>query len=208
MGFWSEQVVPRVANRTLDTGEVREMRARVCAGLHGELVEVGFGSGLNVPHYPGEVQRVYAVDPSEVAGRLARRRVEQSPIPIQRAGLDGQRLDLPSAHVDTALTTFSLCTIPDAAAALAELLRVLKPGGLFHFLEHGRSPDARVARWQDRLQPANGRLAGGCRLTRDVPKLISHAGFVVDELCAYYAHGPKPFAYIFEGLARKPGEAH
>lgn len=203
MGFWREQVVPRVANRALATGEVQEMRQRVCAGLYGDVVEVGFGSGLNVPHYPPSVQRVYAVEPSEVAGRLARTRLEESAVPVERAGLDGQRLDLPAERFDCALSTFTLCTIPDPAAALAELLRVLEPDGAFHFLEHGRSPDPKVARAQDLLQPINGRLAGGCHITREIAGLIGAAGFVLEDMRTYYAKGPKFFAYIYEGVARK-----
>ena len=205
MRCWTEQVVPRIANRTLAHPEVRQMRERVCARLHGDVVEIGFGSGLNVPHYPRAVTRVYAVEPSDVAQRLGRDRVSASDVPIEHAGLDGQRLDLPDERFDCGLSTFTLCTIPDVAAALGELRRVLKPGGTFHFVEHGRSPDAKVARWQDRLQPINGRLAGGCHITRDIESLIAGAGFVIDDLRQYYGtSGPKPFEYVYEGVARSP----
>lgn len=203
MGLWSEQVVPRVANRTLATAEVQEMRTRICAGMQGEVLEVGFGSGLNVPHYPTRVTRVYAVEPSEVAGRLAHKRVAEAAVPVERAGLDGQRLDLPSESVDSALSTFTLCTIPDAPAALAEIHRVLRTDGAFHFLEHGRAPDAKVAAVQDWLQPLTGRIAGGCNITRDISSLIAHAGFVLEDLRTYYAKGPKSYGYMFEGVARK-----
>lgn len=204
MGLWSEQVVPRIANRTLATAEVQGMRQRVCAGLCGEVVEVGFGSGLNVPHYPPEVTRVCAVEPSDVAGRLGAERVMQSAVPIERAGLDGQRLDLPREHFDCALSTFTLCTIPDVSAALAEILRVLKTDGALHFLEHGLSPDAKVARWQGRLQPFNGRIAAGCHLNRDIAGLITKSGLVIENMRTYYGKsGPKPFEYIYEGVARK-----
>jgi ubiquinone/menaquinone biosynthesis C-methylase UbiE len=196
--------LPRIQNRALATAEVQEMRQRVCAGLQGEVVEVGFGSGLNVPHYPGGVTRVYAVEPSEVAGRLAARRVMQSRVPVEPAGLDGQRLELRSDSVDCALSTFTLCTIPDAAVALSELRRVLITDGAFHFLEHGRAPDAKVARAQDLVQPVYGRIAGGCHLTRDIGALIASAGFVLEDLRAYYSKGPKPLAYVYEGVARKP----
>ncbi len=204
MGFWCEQVLPRILNSTLSIPAVHRMRERVCAGLSGEVVEIGFGSGLNVPHYPPSVTRVYAVEPSAVATRLARRRVADSPVAVERAGLDGQRLDLPDESVDCALSTFTLCTVPDPRAAASELLRVLKPDGSFHFLEHGRAPDVRVARWQDRWQPLHRRLAGGCDITREPPALLAATGFVVEDLDSYYAElGPKVLGYIYEGVARK-----
>ena len=204
MGFWRDQVVPRVVDRALAGPDVQEMRRRVCAGLQGDVVEVGFGSGLNVPHYPDPVTRVYAVDPSHVGARLARKRLTQSAVPVERAGLDGQRLDLPTESIDCALSTFSLCAIPDPSAALAELRRVLRTDGAFHFLEHGRAPDPRVARAQDLIQPVHGRLAAGCHITRDIAGLIGAAGFALEDLRTYYAKGPRPFTYVYEGIARKP----
>jgi ubiquinone/menaquinone biosynthesis C-methylase UbiE len=208
LGFWREQVVPRVANKTLDNAAVNEIRERVCSGLHGDVLELGFGSGLNVPHYPAAVAGVWAVDPSGVALRLAASRIAVSPVPIHRAGLDGAHLDLPDRRFDSALSTFTLCTVPDVERALTEVLRVLVPGGTFHFVEHGRSPDRTVARWQGRIEPVQRRLAGGCHLTRDIDELIGQAGFDVDALDNYYAPlGPKPFTYFYEGRARKPAEA-
>lgn len=203
-GIWTEQVIPRVINRALSTAQVQDMRRRVCAGLHDEVVEIGFGSGLNIPHYPGSVTRVFAVEPSPVATRLAHKQIAQTDIPIEHAGLDGQRLSLPSEGADNALSTFTLCTVPDAGAALSELHRVLKPGGAFHFLEHGRSPDAKVAAVQDRLEPVVRRIAAGCHINRDIARLIAQAGFVIENLSTYYAAAPKFFGYVFEGVARKP----
>ena len=124
--------------------------------------------------------------------------------PVELAGLTGEHLDLPAEEFDAVLSTWTLCTIPDIAAALDETRRVLKPGGVFHFVEHGHSPDASIARWQERLEPLNKRVFGGCHLTRQDPENIERAGFVVDQLDTYYVKGaPKPFGYTFEGRARK-----
>ena len=202
MGRWSEQVVPRVANRLLDTKVCRDARARVCAGLRGEVVELGFGSGLNVPHYPSTVTKVWAVDPSDVGFRLGRDRLAASSTPVERAALDGASLPFADASLDAALSTWTLCTIPDVDRALAEVRRVLRPGGRFHFVEHGRSPDPSVERWQLRLDPLQGRLAGGCSLSRPIDRLVRDAGFELEHLDTYYAKGdPKPFGWTYEGVA-------
>jgi ubiquinone/menaquinone biosynthesis C-methylase UbiE len=203
VGWWHERVVPRIVDKALGTKQVRELRGRVCAGMSGDLVEIGFGSGLNVAHYANDVTGVWAVEPSDVAWSMAQEHVAGSPVPVRRAGLDGQALELPDDRFDTALSTFSLCTIPDVDAALAEVRRVLRPGGSLHFLEHGRSPDASVARWQDRLQPFQFRLAGGCHLDRPITELVERSGLVVEQLETFYAAGPKPLAYLFLGRARK-----
>jgi len=208
MGLWTTQVVPRVADKTLGVPGVRAVRERVCAGLHGDVLEIGFGSGHNVPFYPAAVTGVWAVDPSAVARRLGAERIDASRVPIHPAGLDGQRIEASDGRFDSALSTFTLCTIPDAAAALREVLRALKPGGTFHFVEHGGSPDPKVVTWQRRLEPVNRRIAGGCTLTRGITDLIVAAGFEVQSLDNYYLPGdPKPFGYLYEGRARRPGVA-
>ncbi len=195
---------PASWTRRCNTKVEKEIRTKVCAGLHGKVVELGFGSGLNTVHYPPEMTTVYAIEPSDVAMRLAEPRLQECPVPVERAGLTGERLDLPSEEFDAVLSTWTLCTIPDVAAALSETRRVLKPGGVFHFVEHGHSPDADVARWQDRLNPLNQRLLGGCNLNRRIDEEIERAGFVVESLDTYYGKGaPKPFVYTFEGRARK-----
>ena len=204
MGLWTERVVPRIANRFLDNAHVRAVRERVCAGLSGEVLEIGFGSGLNVPHYPPAVRSVAAVEPSELGWRLAGPRVTASEVPVVRSGLDGQSLPFESGSFDAALSTFTLCTIPDATQALAEVRRVLRPGGALHFVEHGRAPEERVRRWQARLNPVNRRIAGGCHLDRPIDTLLTGAGFVLERLDNSYAKGdPKPFGYLYEGVARR-----
>jgi ubiquinone/menaquinone biosynthesis C-methylase UbiE len=203
MGFYSTQIVPRYADIALRGRELSRLRARVAAGLEGEVLEVGFGSGLNVPHYPPAVTRVRAVDPATVGRKLAARRVAESSVPIDYVGLDGEDLPLDDASVDHVLTTWTLCTIPDVDRALAEITRVLRPGGVLHFLEHGRSPDPGVARWQDRLTPLQRRLAGGCHLNRPIQELVARPGLQVDEIDNYYLPGPRPLGYMYEGTATR-----
>ena len=183
---------------------MREVRARVCSGLRGDVVEVGFGTGLNSPYYPSEVTRLYAVEPSQVSMRMARPRVEKNNVPMEPAGLSGERLDLPSERFDSVLSTWTLCTIPDVGAALAELHRVLKPGATFHFVEHGHAPEPGIARWQERIEPFWKPIAGGCHLTRQMSELIDQAGFIIDNLDTYYFTGElRPFGYTYEGRAHK-----
>lgn len=201
MGVYAEQVLPRLIDLALRGGEISRIRRRAASGLSGEVLEVGFGSGLNVPFYPDTVTRVRAVDPARVAKGLSAKRVDASPIPVEFVGLDGQHLPLGDNSVDHVLVTWTLCTIPDVEAALSEIRRVLRPGGRLHFAEHGRSPDAATARWQDRLTPLQMRLFGGCHLNRQVDELIESAGFAILEIDKHYLSGPKPLTFTFEGLA-------
>ena len=204
MGVYQEQVLPRFQDVVMSRKPVREVRARVCEGLRGEVVEVGFGTGLNARYYPAEVTRVLAVEPSKVCMRLAEPRIARTPAAVDFAGLTGEHLDLPSESFDAVLSTWTLCTIPDLASALEEIRRVMKPDGSFHFVEHGHAPDPGVAEWQARLEPLNKRLAGGCHLTRRIPESIQQAGFTLEQLDTYYFKGePKVFGYTFEGRATK-----
>ena len=205
MGIWTDHVTPRIAELTLRSKPIGALRAQALSGLEGEVVEIGFGSGLNLRHYPASVSKVHAIEPSEVARRMAGPRAAASPIPVDFTGLDGQALPLDDESVDAAVSTFTLCTIPDVAAALGELARVLRPGGRFHFLEHGRSDDPKVIAWQDRLNGVQGRIAGGCHLNRPIDALIRSAGFEIEQLEQRYMPGPalsKPFGYLYLGVAR------
>jgi SAM-dependent methyltransferase len=186
MGLYGDHVLPRLINVACGTGSMKPLRERTCAGLHGEVLEIGFGSGLNVPHYPAAVTRVAAVEPADLGWRLAARRVAASRVEIERTGLDGQRVPLPDQSADCALSTWTLCTIPDAVAALREVRRVLRPGGTLHFVEHGLAPDRSVQRVQRGFEPIQKRLAGGCHLTRDIPALLTEAGFTITELDRFY----------------------
>ena len=202
MGWYAEQVVPRLINTACGLAPAEPLRRRVCAGLTGRVVEIGFGSGLNVPFYPATVRELAAVEPSEVGWRLARKRVADSDVPVVRAGLDSQSLPFPDARFDSALSTWTLCTIPDPGVALRELRRVLVPGGALHFIEHGLAPDERVRRWQHRLEPVQRRVAGGCHLTRPVVELLARAGFTVTELDVFYQPGvPKALGAESLGIA-------
>lgn len=193
MHWWEREVVPRAVDLLLGAGEVRKVRARVCEGLEGDVLEIGFGSGLNVDHYPPTVQRVLGVEPSDVAWHLAERKhLGAGGPPVVRAGLDGQALDLDEGSVDSALSTFTLCTIPHVETALAEVHRVLRGGGSFHFLEHGLSPDPGIARWQHRLTPLQKRAFGGCHLDRPIADLVRASGLVVEELEQFYLPAPVP----------------
>jgi ubiquinone/menaquinone biosynthesis C-methylase UbiE len=203
MGFYENQVVPRLTDLVMSRGELTPIRARVAASLDGEVLEVGFGSGLNVPHYPPAVTQVRAVDPATIGRSLAANRVAVSSVPVQYVDLDGQALSLESGSIDHVLTTWTLCSIPDVDRALSEIRRVLRPGGSFHFAEHGRSPDRKVADWQDRLTPDPTPGRRGCHLNRPIDQLVRNPGLEVIQLDNYYAKGPRPFSYMFEGVATK-----
>lgn len=202
MTWWRERVLPRCIDRMLSTREVERLRGRVCTGLSGDVLEIGFGSGRNLPHYPAQVTGVWAVEPSDLAWRLARPRISAGGFPVTRAGLDGARLDLPDGRYDAVVSTFTMCTIPDLDAALREIRGVLRPGGVLHFVEHGLSPDAKVAKWQGRFQPLHGRVAGGCHLNRPIANQVRDSGLEIDELDTFYMKGPKFYGYMFLGRAR------
>jgi SAM-dependent methyltransferase len=204
VGFYDEQVLPRVTNVLLGNRAFAKVRAAACEGLHGDVVEIGFGSGLNLPHLPPEVTGVWTVEPSGVAVRLAQKRIRESRVPVHVGVLDGQRLDFPDERFDSALSTMTLCTIPDVAAALREVHRVLKPGARFHFAEHGHAPDAKVARTQERMNGLQMRIGGGCHLDREIDALIRGAGFEIEELRNFYLTGPKAWGYMYVGKARRP----
>jgi SAM-dependent methyltransferase len=192
MGWWEAHVVPRLVDLSCTQRPIMELRDEVCEGLRGRVIEVGFGSGLNLGALPPEVTSVGAVEPSDLAwSRSERRRAEA--------------LDVEDASYDSALVTFALCTIPDADLALAELHRVLVPGGTLHFVEHGSAPDEGVRRWQRRLEPVQRRVAGGCHLTRDPEAMVRGAGFSLGGVRhTYLGGGPaKPFGYLTWGRAAK-----
>ena len=205
MGFYSTHIVPRFIDKALGTPAMQEGRNAVAAGLSGTVLEIGFGSGLNVASYPPEIELVYAVEPALTARKIAVPRIAASPIPIQYAGLHGETVALDDNSCDGALCTFTLCNIPGVEQALAELRRVLKPGGRFHFLEHGLAPDAKTQTWQRRLDPLEKRLADGCHLTRDPVELVKAAGFELEFVHSEYTKGPKPWVFMTFAQAINPG---
>jgi len=205
--LWEERVVPRLVDVSLRGREIGELREHVCAGLFGRVLEIGFGSGLNTDFYPAAVDSVDAVEPSDTGWRMSERRRAAAVPRIGRIGLDGQAIGADDASYDCVLSTFTLCSIPDVERAMREVRRVLRPGGTFHFLEHGSGPTEQVRRWQSRFEPVQRRVAGGCHLTRDVPALVGEAGLEVHELEQRYLGGPAfmgPWTYLSMGRASQP----
>jgi ubiquinone/menaquinone biosynthesis C-methylase UbiE len=206
--LYETHVLPRLIHLACRGREFGEVRRRYLAGLSGKVLEVGMGSGTSIPCYPPTLEKLLVVEPSHVARRLARSRMAEAPFPVEVVGLDGQSLPLPDASVDGAASTWTLCTIPDVVRALSEIRRVLKPGAPFHFVEHGRSPDAHIARWQDRLNPLQKVVAGGCHLNRPIERLLLEAGFEIERLDRFYMDtGPKVLTYLYAGVARSRSSA-
>ena len=203
MSFYGERVFPKVMNLVMNSAQTRRIRSEVCAPLAGEVIEIGFGTGLNLPHLPKAVVRVLAVDPMERGRELAAERLSATSVNVEFIGLDGQVLPLDDHSVDAALATWTLCSIPDAVTAVSEIRRVLKPGGRLHFVEHGRAPDENVRKWQNRLNGIQNRVACGCNLNRDIPALIESGGMTVESLSTFYSRGaPKSMGWTYQGVAR------
>ena len=199
--MYTRHLRPRLHAMALNTGLTGGLRDRVCAGLTGDVVEIGYGSGLNQPHLPPAVTGVWAVEPSATALALSRPRREASPVPVVLAGDDAQALPFPDGRFDSALCTWVLCGIPDADAALRELARVLKPGGELHFVEHGLAPDPGVVRWQRRGNRVN-RVVSGCVLDNDVAGLLDRSRLTVTHLDSWYEPGvPRAAGYMYAGRA-------
>jgi ubiquinone/menaquinone biosynthesis C-methylase UbiE len=195
MSFYGRHVLPRLLNCACGVKPIREQRQKVVPHARGRVLEIGIGSGLNLPYYdPAKVERVIGLDPAEEMLRFAKRKSGTLPFPVEYLALEGERIPLERESVDTVLVTYTLCTIPDALKALGGMRRVLKPGGQLIFCEHGKAPDESVRRWQDRLNPFWGRFSGGCNLNRDIPALIEAAGFRVEGLESAYLPGAPRFA--------------
>ncbi|MFB9733095.1 class I SAM-dependent methyltransferase [Ornithinimicrobium kibberense] len=206
-GPWSERALPRVVDLVLSERVTRPWRERACADAVGTVLEIGFGSGLNLPHYRAGVERVLAAEPSDRAWEIAGDRIAEFGRPVERVSPDAARIPLPDGSVDTVVSTWSLCTVPDVRAALAEARRVLRPDGALHFVEHSRAPEKAVRRVQDAIQPVWGPVAGGCHVTRDVPGLVRAAGFEVVTDEAYLTRFPpaRPWAWFVVGTGRPTG---
>ena len=202
--WWETKHLPRLMDKALGNEIANEWRAITCAPAEGDVVELGFGSGLNARYYGPATRRVLAVEPADLAWSLAQRRIDKAGLDVQRIGLDGAVLDLDDASADTVVSTWTLCTIPDLSGALREVRRVLRPGGTLRFTEHGLSAEPPIARSQRRLQPLWGRVSGGCHLTRDIPALLCGAGFAVTIERQEFAMPGKvsrPFSWYSSGYA-------
>ena len=207
MGWWSETVLPRVVDRLCGHEQIAALRSEVVPQARGTVLEVGFGTGLNLRFYdPARVERLLALEPAEEMFARSRRRAP-APFPVERLALEGERIPLAPESVDTVVVTFTLCSIPDVDRALAGMRRVLRPEGRLLFLEHGAAPDPRVRRWQERVNPLWRRVFGGCRLDREVPALLHAADFAIESLCEDAMPGAPAIAgYTYRGVAR-PGAA-
>jgi len=208
MGFYARHVLPRCLDLACGVGPIDKQRAKIVPRARGHVVEIGIGSGLNLPFYDAsKVERVTGIDPDDHMWRRAKGRVLACDFPVERMGLSGESLPLESRIADTVVVTYSLCTIPDPIAALKEMARVSKPGGTILFAEHGKAPDPRVARWQRRIDPMWKKIAGGCHSGRDIPALFDEAGLEITECEEMYIPGPKVLAYNYWGEARVSGRA-
>jgi SAM-dependent methyltransferase len=203
VGLYADRVLPRITDVALGGKAFTKLRRSATAGLSGDVLEVGFGSGRNLPLLPPEVTRVFAVEPAAAGRTLAAGRIATSAIPVEFVGLAGEQLPLEDESVDHVLSTWTLCTIPGVEQALSEIRRVLRAGGSLHFLEHGLAPDLPVRRWQNRLNPIQQRVCGGCHLNRPIDELVAGAGLRIDELDTFYARGPKAMGYMYRGVASK-----
>ncbi len=204
MNFYETYILPRLINLAMQNKAARAERARFVPLASGRVLEIGIGSGLNIPFYSADIDALCGIDPSGTLLKMARKRGAAARFPVELIEVSGERLPMEGETFDTVVTTWTLCTIPDPLKALHEVRRVLKPEGRVIFIEHGRSPDARVLRWQNGLNPLWSRLAGGCNLNRGIDGLIRAAGLEITQLETGYAPGLKPFTYLYRGLARRP----
>lgn len=204
MGFYGKYVLPTLVELAMKNKVARAERARLVPLATGVVLEIGVGSGLNIPIYGGGVRKLYALDPSAELLRMARPRAEQASFPVELLQHPAEAIPLGDGSVDTAVTTWTLCTIPDVLAALRGIRRVLRPDGRLIFIEHGRSTDPGVVRWQDRLTPLWRKVSGGCHLNRPIDQLLAQGGFQVSEMERGYMAGPRIGSYLYRGIAR-PG---
>ena len=203
MGFYAKHILPFCLDKACSVGPVSKQRAKIIPLAKGRVLEIGIGSGLNLPHYdPSKVERVIGVDPDEHMWTRSKNRRDAANFPVERIGLSGEDIPMSSGSVDTVVVTYSLCTIPDPIRALREMRRILKKDGEILFCEHGRAPDANIAKWQKRIDPIWSKLAGGCQSGRDIPRLIMDAGLNTLELNQLYIPGPRVLSYNYWGRAR------
>jgi ubiquinone/menaquinone biosynthesis C-methylase UbiE len=202
MGLYQQYIVPRLTHFAMRQNYLVPFRKHVVGAAEGKVLEIGIGSGLNLPLYGAAVTSVVGLDPSSELLRMAGARASDATVPIRLLDASAEAIPLDATSIDSVVTTWALCTIPDAACALAELRRVLKPSGRLLFVEHGRAPEPGVARWQDRLDPLWSGLAGGCHLNRKIDGLITGNGFRIDTMLNVRLPGPPTHTFLYEGSAR------
>jgi len=203
MGFYKDQIVPLLINLTMRRRDLAAYRGRVIPAAEGRVLEVGIGSGFNLPFYSRNVERLIGLDPSPKLLAMVQRNLRADAPSVELVEGSAEAIPLESNSVDTVVTTWTLCSIPDAAGALREMHRVLRPTGRLLFIEHGRAPEANVRWWQDRLTPAWKWIGGGCHLNRAIQTLIEDAAFRFDRFETGYMRGPKPLTFMYEGTARR-----
>ncbi|MBL6958624.1 MAG: class I SAM-dependent methyltransferase [Rhodospirillales bacterium] len=203
MGFYEKHILPRGIDWVMRFPAAATERHQLVPQARGTVLEVGIGSGLNLPFYDSSVSRLYGLDPSPELRRMAEKRAIHAPFPVDFLGTVAEEIPLASDSTDTVLTTWTLCSVDEPDRALAEMRRVLRPDGRLIFIEHGRSPEASVSRWQHRLDPIWTRFAGGCRLTRPMDELIRQAGFRLARQETGYIPGPRLLSYHYRGIALK-----
>lgn len=203
-GFYDRALLPYLVDWCCGVGPIRRQRDKVVPQATGDVLEIGMGTGLNIPHYQvSQVTRLVGLDPGIELHNLAQKRAQAAGIDVERVGLEAEKLPFDNASFDSLVVTYSLCTIADPLAALQEMARVLKPQGRLLYCEHGLAPDAGVARWQRRVTPVWRRMAGGCCLDRSTPELLQQAGFLLEDAHQGYVPGPRLLAYNYWGCARK-----
>jgi ubiquinone/menaquinone biosynthesis C-methylase UbiE len=202
MGFYNDIILPRLCNIAMRNKQLVPFRERVIGAAEGRVLEIGVGSGMNLPFYRSPVREVLALEPAPRLVAMARGAPRATGIPVTFLEASAEAIPLEKHSVDTVVTTWTLCSIPQATAALTEMRRVLRPGGELLFAEHGQAPDESVRRWQDRLTPAWRYIAGGCHLNRPIASMIEGAGFRIDRIETGYIPGPKPMTFMYEGSAR------
>jgi ubiquinone/menaquinone biosynthesis C-methylase UbiE len=201
MGFYSDVILPRLCDFAMRNKELVPFRKRVIGAAEGRVIEIGIGSGRNLPFYGPSAKEILALEPAPRLVAMARRASHRA-IPVSFIEASAEAIPLDDHCADTVVTTWTLCSIPQAARALGEMRRVLRPGGKLLFAEHGLAPDESVQRWQNFLTPAWKRIGGGCHLNRPIQRMIESSGFQIDRLDTGYIPGPKPMTFMYEGSAR------
>ncbi|MGJ8669161.1 MAG: class I SAM-dependent methyltransferase [Oceanococcus sp.] len=203
MSFYEKRILPYLIDLACGIGPIHKQRAKVVPRAQGRVLEIGIGTGLNLQHYDLErLDELWGLDPALELNGLAKKRMKVAGLEVNLLPLPAEEIPAADNHFDSIVCTYTLCTIDDTASALAEMKRVLKPGGELLFSEHGLAPDANVQRWQERINPVWKRMAGGCHLNRDIPHLLRESGFQAESLDSLYLPGPRPMSYHYWGVAK------